>query len=108
MELQGLQNSPSPFRRSDRPFLRLAASTRSDSASSVSFVSFSRWLLRVAAPLCFLALPFAAALAFDSSSEAGWDAELLCLEREDGDGELVRCLFAVCLLLYVWNLVSVL
>lgn len=93
-EAQGC-SLPSAFRRSDRPFLRFAASERSASPSSASLVSFSRW---VRAALCFLA-PFVAAFARDSSSDAGWDMELLCFEAGAGEGENVRCLFAVSLLL---------
>ena len=89
-----MKTSPSPFRRSGRAFRRLAVSGRSDSGSSGSLVSLSRWFRETA--LSFLA-PLVVAFAFDSSSDAGWDIELLCFETAAGDGELVRWRFGTCL-----------
>ena len=89
-----MKTSPSPFRRPGRAFRRLAVSGRSDSGSSGSLVSLSRWFRETA--LSFLA-PLVVAFAFDSSSDAGWDIELLCFETAAGDGELVRWRFGTCL-----------
>ena len=78
---------PSPFCRSDLPFLRFAASGSSTSGSSGSFVSLSRWPREAAR--CRLT-PLGAGFGFESSSETGWDAGLL-FETAPGEGELVRC-----------------
>lgn len=91
---------PSPLRRSGRGFRRLPPSARSDSASSVSLASFSRWLRN--APLCFFAAA-ADGLTLDSSSEAGSDTALESFVVAVGDGELVLCLFAPCLLFLMYQ-----
>jgi hypothetical protein len=64
--------------------------------SSVSLPgSLSRWLRELA--LCLRA-PFVA-FALASSSDGGWEAEILCFDTAVGDGEVVRGRLEPCLFL---------